>query len=203
MPHYFYKFSKENVDFFALDTQGFVAGLNDGVQREWLTEGLAASAAQWKIVMGHHPYISNGQHGNAGAYDGCGKFCPDEISGANLKHLMENAVCSSAQVYFSGHDHNLQWLEARCGTEFIVSGAGAKYSALRHRQNNPVHFESDAGAGFMWVEIDGDQFTGAFYDKDGQLLYTRSFASPAARPLRPSAVPVSGPVSRRSPRSAR
>lgn len=196
MPHFFYKFSRENVEFFALDTQGLVLGLNDVDQRVWLTGALAASSAQWKIVLGHHPYISNGRHGNAGNYEGCGKSCPDEVSGAKLKRLMDGVVCAGAQVYFSGHDHNLQWLQPSCGTEFIVSGAGSKTTPLRHRENNPAFFESDADIGFMWVEIDGDRFTGAFYDSSGRLLYTKAFS-------RPSAVSAGAPAFRRSLRSAR
>ena len=39
-------------------------------QREWLDASLAASNFQWKKSFGHHPYLSNGQHGNAGNYEG-------------------------------------------------------------------------------------------------------------------------------------
>lgn len=175
MPYYFYKFSKENVDVFALDSQGIVFGLNEARQRGWLARELAASTARWKIVAGHHPYVSNGEHGNAGNYEGCGaEVCPEEINGAKFKRLVEGVVCGAADVYISGHDHNLQWLQPRCGSEFIVSGAGSKTTPLRHRDANPLFWESDAHVGFLWVEIDGDRFTGEFYDKHGQLLYSRS-----------------------------
>lgn len=179
MPDYFYKFSRENADFFALDTQGIVSGLSDGKQRGWLAAALAASSAQWKIVFGHHPYISNGPHGNAGNYEGCGGKCPEEISGARLKRLVDGVVCGAAHVYFSGHDHNLQWPMPACGTEFIVSGAGSSTEPFRHRDNNPTRFESDAHIGFMWVEIDGTRFTGEFYDQGGVLLYARSITAQA------------------------
>lgn len=175
MPDYVYKFSKENVDVFAIDTQGIVAGSSERDNQAWLKRELAASGAQWKIVIGHHPYISNGNHGNAGNYEGCGRSCPEIINGAKLKRLVESTVCGAADVYFSGHDHNLQWLTPTCGTEFIVSGAGAGTSVFRHRDDNQTYWESDAHVGFMWVEIDGKQFTGEFYNKGGRLLFTRSF----------------------------
>jgi 3',5'-cyclic AMP phosphodiesterase CpdA len=38
------------------------------VQRDWLKDALAKSTAQWRFAMGHHPYVSNGLHGNAGAW---------------------------------------------------------------------------------------------------------------------------------------
>ena len=180
MPHHFYTFSRENVAFFGLDTQGIVAGLSHGAQQRWLGEALASSKARWKIVFGHHPYISNGEHGNAGNYEGCGKYCPDEIDGEKLRQLVEGRVCGAAQVYFSGHDHDLQWHQPRCGTEFIVSGAGASTGQFRYRANNPVFWESNASVGFLWVEIDGEQFTGEFYDAAGQLLYRRSFTKQQA-----------------------
>lgn len=175
MPNYFYKFSIEHVEFFALDTQGVAAGLSHNQQTSWLTNALSASGAQWKIVLGHHPYISNGRHGNAGNYKGCGEHCPDELNGRKLQQLVEGTVCGVAHVYFSGHDHNMQWLHPRCGTEFVISGAGATTVPFRHRENNPVFWESDAHVGFMWVEIDGNRFTGEYYDKNGELLFSRSF----------------------------
>jgi tartrate-resistant acid phosphatase type 5 len=174
MPHYYYQVSKENVDIFALDTQAVVAGIRERSNGEWLAGMLAASTADWKIVIGHHPYLSNGQHGNAGNYEGCAWFCPEIVSGTKLRRLVESAVCGQAAVYISGHDHNMQWLAPSCGTEFIVSGAGASTEGLVHRDATPTLFESDAAPGFLWIEIDGKRLTGAFYDKDGQLLFSRS-----------------------------
>jgi tartrate-resistant acid phosphatase type 5 len=175
MPSHFYRFAKENVEFFALDTQGVMLGISHKRQTEWLRDALAGSDAQWKIVLGHHPYVSNGEHGNAGNYEGCSKDCPDEVSGRQVKLLVEASVCGRADVYFSGHDHNLQWLKPRCGTEFIVSGAGSKIEPFRGRDGNPVYWASEAHVGFMWVEIDGKRLTGEYYDKAGELLFTRSF----------------------------
>jgi tartrate-resistant acid phosphatase type 5 len=175
MPHYYYQFSKENVEIFAIDTQAVVAGIKERSNASWLAGALAASSAEWKIVIGHHPYLSNGQHGNAGNYEGCAWFCPEIVTGAKLKRLVENAVCGQAQLYISGHDHNMQWLAPACGTEFIVAGAGASTEGLVHREGDPTLFETDAAVGFLWVEIEGGRLTGAFYDKDGQLLFTRSW----------------------------
>ena len=37
----------------------------------WLTDEWAGgSTGTWRIAYGHHPYLSNGPHGNAGMYEG-------------------------------------------------------------------------------------------------------------------------------------
>ena len=46
---------------------------------------------------------------------------------------------------------------------------------MTHRDNVPNFFEDDQLEGFIWVEIDGDTFTGEFYDMYGTLNYTRTF----------------------------
>ena len=38
-------------------------------QYAWFEQEIT-SVNEWTIAFGHHPYISNGQHGNAGTYEG-------------------------------------------------------------------------------------------------------------------------------------
>ncbi|HEX8609849.1 MAG TPA: metallophosphoesterase [Telluria sp.] len=188
MPHPFYHVQKGEVALFALDTTGYLQGINTDAQRAWLAGALAISGAKWKIVAGHHPYLSNGEHGNAGNYEGCGNFCPDIVNGAPLKRLFEDVVCGNADIVLTAHDHNLQWPKARCGIEFIVSGAGSKTTGLVGRDGNPTHFEYDRTPGFLWASIDGERFSAEFYDLHGKLLYQRSItkaAPPAWRCVRP------------------
>jgi len=173
LPWTYYSTKKENVEFFMVDSTSIFHNLNLVEQRNWLTQQMANSTADWKIVVGHHPYISNGRHGNAGNYEGCRySFC-SSFNGKKLKEFMDTAVCGKADYYFSGHDHNLQWLQAKCGTNFVVSGAGSKTTGFVHRDNNPVYWENDTKEGFMWVEINGRTLTGTFYDSYGNALFTR------------------------------
>ncbi len=131
---------------------------------------LAQSTATWKIVFGHHPYLSNGPHGNAGEYDGL-PFVPI-ANGAGVKDLLDDTVCGVADVYLCGHDHDMQWMQGTCGgTELIVSGAAAATTSLEG--DNPVHFESEA-LGFLYVRIEGNTFTGQFIDTTGAVLYERT-----------------------------
>ncbi len=172
LPFPYYNLRVGHVELFAVDSHAVFLGWGLAQQSAWLSNALANSTAEWKIVFGHHTYISNGRHGNAGNYEGC-PFC-GFISGVNVKSFVEGAVCGQADYYFSGHDHDMQWLEPACGTGFIVSGAGSKTRTLVRRDANPTFFEEDGVEGFLWVEIRDNTLTGEFYDKFGNRLFSRS-----------------------------
>ncbi len=173
MPNLYYNFRKAHVEFFALDSTTIEKIVSYDEQQAWLSQALAASTAEWKIVLAHHQYISNGSHGNAS----CDLLCLLFLEGKGVKRFVEDTVCGKADYYFSGHDHNQQWLQPRCGTEFIVTGAGSRASRFVPRaDNNPVYGADDTLVGFMWVEIRDNTFTGEFYDLYGNLLFTRSYS---------------------------
>ncbi len=132
----------------------------------WLSN---APNDRWKIAFGHHPYISNGRHGNAGEYEGL-PFVPI-ANGQAVKEFMDDTVCGKFDMYICGHDHNRQDLVATCGTEFIVSGAGAKTTDLEGR-GNTAHFERDT-EGFLLIEATRTTLKVQFYDEDGVLEHTR------------------------------
>ena len=169
-------------EFFALDTNRSFWGPNgsgDTQTRADLTSWLGSSTATWKIALGHHPYKSNGPHGNAGNYDcrdvpglGC-VAAPLFTDGRHVKSFMDAVVCGRADVYLSGHDHSLQWLTPTCnGTQLIVSGNGA--SATTVDAKNPNYFQTTE-LGFIYIELNGRTFTGTFFGQTGNVLFTRSF----------------------------
>lgn len=174
LPDFYYTFGSEGakagVDFFSLDTNDIMY-TGSSTQKAWLQSATAASTAAWKIAFGHHTYVSNGQHGNAGEYEGI-SFIPI-VNGANVKSFFDDAVCGEVDVYLCGHDHNRQWLEPTCGTEFMVSGTAAKMTGLVGR-GTPTFFETDDSGGFLLVEIHGLTLTGTFYDEDGNVEFTRT-----------------------------
>jgi hypothetical protein len=169
MPAKHYAFTAEHATFFGLDTNSLMWGLADE-QENWLSSAVTASGPTWRIAFGHHPYLSNGQHGNAGEYEGI-PYIP-VVSGEDVEDFMEDFVCGKVDLYLSGHDHNRQWLKPQCGTEFIVSGAAAKSTDLKGR-DSATFWEDDTTQGFLWVELADKQMTGVFYDKNGKENYRR------------------------------
>ncbi len=172
-PDLYYDFQYEHVKFMALNTTEIFFGLTQQ-QGTWVDDQMANldPSVQWVIGFGHHPYISNGRHGNAGTYEGI-PLIPI-VSGGAVRDFFDDHMCGQVDIYFSGHDHNRQLLEPTCGTEFIVSGAGAKTTDLEGR-GNPAFFEDDTIEGFIWMEIRGGTFTTAFYDKNATLEYEQVF----------------------------
>jgi len=149
------------VHFFGLDTNAAFQ-FGDAPQREWLARVLDESEAPWKVVLGHHPFRSDGEHGNAGWYEGWSGV--PIASGAGLLRLFEGALCDRADLYLAGHDHNRQLL-AQCGVDLIVSGAGSSTTPIVDRGNDP-RFAS-AEPGFVWLELRETEGRIVFLDADG------------------------------------
>jgi tartrate-resistant acid phosphatase type 5 len=188
MPATHYTFTWGNVGFIVLDTNSILWSDNTyGDQAQWLPSALADVAGKrWIFTAGHHPYRSNGQHGNAGDYDApelSGVIIPNPLpiqNGDAVKSFFDDHVCGISQVYFAGHDHSRQWIDeptALCGTELIVSGAGASVTSIQDRGNKSF-YQDASEIGFMYVVIDGDKLTGEFYDANGAMDFSRTFMHP-------------------------
>lgn len=183
MPARFYDFTEGNATFFSLDTntlmffgQAFApTEITLQEQEAWIDEAIANADTPWKIAFGHHPYRSNGDHGDAGSYDG---LYPTPLAGPYVEMFYVEHICNKVDIFITGHDHDLQWLEptdACDQTELIVSGAAAKTRSAGDEERNPARFQRFDGYGFLWAEIDGDTFTGVFYDENGESLFEHSF----------------------------
>ncbi len=173
MPSEYYTFLAEHVRFIGLDTNALMVESiwGDSGQDDWIQGVLSSSEATWHIAFGHHPYRSNGEHGNAGEYEGY-SWLPI-ANGASVEDFIEYNLCGQVDMYIAGHDHNRQWLEPSCDTEFIVSGAAAKTTGLVGR-DSPTLFEDDETEGFLWVEISDGTLTGEFYDMHGNLDFSQT-----------------------------
>ena len=192
----YYNFTVGGAEFFALDTNtlmyfglGFPP-IDYELQghEQWIDAALTASTARWKIAFGHHPYISNGEHGDAGNYEAHyyesvtgSQHVPHPAAGLYVKTFLEQHVCDKVDLYITGHDHDLQWhgpVESCGRTEFLISGAAAKTRALANAERHPAYFQQGETLGFAWIEIAGDRLTGAFFDGDGKRLFERSVTQP-------------------------
>ncbi len=173
LPAKHYKHPEPGVDFIGLDTNESMFNAH-ATQKTNVAKWIAESTAEWKIAVGHHPYLSNGPHGNAGSYDNL-PFVPI-VNGKGVKDLMDTSVCGKVDVYISGHDHSLQWMTGKCaGTELLVSGGGASHTDLPGK--NPTHYQG-AHTGFLYVVIKGKTFTGEFIDAQGNTKFTRTITKP-------------------------
>lgn len=173
LPAAHYKFAKGPAEFFALDTNMAMFG-QAGAQKGDVLTWLADSKAKWKIAFGHHPYKSNGDHGNAGKYDNIP--IPGPWTGKGVKEYLEQTICGRADVYFSGHDHSQQWLNESCnGTELAVSGAGAKTTELPG--TNATLFQS-LELGFLYVVVEDKKLTAQFIDENGNVEFTHTISKP-------------------------
>ncbi len=143
--HHFYEFRAGPVEMHAWDTNalvrqcddsGTVCGLegDDTLGRREPCKG--DDCPVWRIAMGHHPYLSDGLHGDAGSFlESIFRLWP----GRGFKTLMDRHVIGYTDLYLCGHEHDMEvFLEPNPGrpdmggrhTALVVSGAGVKTSPL-------------------------------------------------------------------------
>ncbi len=126
-------------------------------QGDFVTRVLDREKSRWKIAFGHHPYISNGIHGNAAG---------------NIERFFADYVCGKIDLYLSGHDHNLQVLPgpSACPGTFVVSGGGGK-NTYRLPGKNPARFQART-FGFAYVRVTPAQLSVEMIDAEGRALHS-------------------------------
>ncbi len=151
LPDRYYHFSHHNIDFFALDTN-YNADWRS--QLPWLYKKLQKSTAQWKIVFGHHPFYSSGQHGSN----------PDFI-----KYIAPIFQKFAVNLYLCGHDHNYERFSNINGTTYIVhGGGGAPLYPLRQRLPQSNFFQSVHS--FVLFSVYGDRLVWEARDMQNNVI---------------------------------
>jgi tartrate-resistant acid phosphatase type 5 len=153
MPASYYTFSAGPVQFFGIDTNK--GRLNDE-QLAWLESELKKSTASWKVVYGHHPIKSDGEHGD------------DTYTrklGALLLPLLK---AGGADVYLAGHDHDMQYLKPEGDLNLFVSGGGGK----GHRSLRAPHHRlwGRSTYGFTVLEAEKEKLSVEFVAAGGERL---------------------------------
>jgi len=131
----YYRFSKGNVAFYALNSNYM-----DKKQLQWLEGELAKDTSDWKIAFFHHPpYSSGGKHG----------------SDKQLRQVVEPIfVKYGVNVVLAGHEHFYERIKPQQGIYYFISGAGGKLREGDVNERSPLtdkFFDSDMS--FMLVEI--------------------------------------------------
>ncbi len=110
----YYTFSRDIVQFFALDTN---TNANWDAQQPWLVRELSRSTARWKIVFGHHQIYSSGHYG---------------LNESLIKRLTPIFREHGVQLYINGHDHHYERSQPIDGTTYLICGAGASTRPVGH-----------------------------------------------------------------------
>lgn len=164
MPAAWYDVQIEHVHLFALDTVDFT---ND-TQEADMAARVAGSSATWKIVFGHHPRYTSGEH-----------YYDNQLLGLAGMFSFQQAIYCEADMFMTGHDHDLELIDkGRDGdcpnTYFVISGAGAKTREgfdLVPTDPDQLFYNEDI-EGFAYMEINGPTMLLEFIDKNGQILHT-------------------------------
>lgn len=157
------------VEIIGIDTERF-----DREQIDWLTYRLKNSKATWKVLYGHKPIYSSGEHGDSVI-----------LKSALLPMMRYFGV----DFYLSGHDHHLEYIE-RDGINFVVSGAGAKVRDKVKPGKYTKYVSSQLGFSHLILTDKGSVLR--MLNRDGKELY-RSYKilyqQPKGLPLNNRALP--------------
>jgi predicted phosphodiesterase len=158
MPATQYVFTAGPVQFFAIDTQVMTSD-----QLEWLHKELEASRSVWKVVYGHHPIFSHGHHGNT----------------ERLVEELLPILTGRADIYLSGHDHDMQHLKPEGNLHFFVAGSGGKLRPITAGERSLF---ARSALGFAVLEANHMSLKVTFIEKSLTPLY--HFTLTKERPAR-------------------
>lgn len=161
-----------DADLFMIDTSPLIAGYprepaataehhvhdqDPATQYSWLDKALAQSAAPWKIVFGHHPVFSGGEHGDS-----------DDL----IRNLLPILKRHGVRTYICGHDHDMQHIE-RDGIHFIATGCGSTVRPVREVAGTRF---AVACSGLSAYRLTRDALDMQFIDWAGEKLYATTIA---------------------------
>lgn len=129
-------------------------GQKDLEQYRWLDRVLAGSTANWKVVVGHYPVFSNGNHGDT-----------SELVQDLLPLLKRHGV----DFYLSGHDHDLEFMR-REDINFIVSGTGCSSSPVS-LSHHSIYSSDTTTFGFFLLQFIGGLARFGFLTNQGAPMW--------------------------------
>ncbi len=172
MPSRYYTFTKHledgsgDIQFFVIDTSPLirkyhheekyhnVIGQDTTAQMQWLEHQLSASKARWKIVVGHHP-----------VYSSIGTDVPSYFKDRFTRLFTKYHV----DVYFCGHEHNMEYLNPGGYTKYFISGAGSQVEPTGKASYTKY---AKSVAGFMAVSVTDHKMLVQMINYKGTVLKT-------------------------------
>ncbi len=157
MPAPYYTFTAGPVQFFALDTNEV-----SEAQLLWLKGALSEGRARWKVVYGHHPIYSAGQHKD----------------NQRLIERLLPELKGRVDVFLAGHDHDLQHLKPEGGVHFFVNGGGG--ARVRKIEPNARSLFAHSAYAFATIEADARALAVKFIGTDLKTIYEYTLTKPDA-----------------------
>jgi tartrate-resistant acid phosphatase type 5 len=149
-PSPYYSFTAGPAQFFAVDTSEI-----SEAEVVWLDRAIAASAAKWKVVYGHHPIFAPEKSAKSGAYMA--------YMQARLWPILRGRV----DAYLCGHQHAMAHMDPKEGVHFFMSGGGgAALGKVSKKAPGAIFAESTFG--FLTLEADAAAMKIAIFDTDGK-----------------------------------
>lgn len=167
MPDAYYDVKFGDVHVFAIDTQDY-----SSTQKNDMKARVQASSATWKIVMGHHPRYTSGNH-----------YWDNALLGAaGMYSLLETIYCGT-DLLLTGHDHNVEFIDkgahSACpSTHFAISGAGAKTRTSTGLKHGKQLYYNEKVEALAYLEFKGKTLLFEFIDKHGTLLWSKTITKP-------------------------
>lgn len=157
MPNYHYKIPDlpEWLTIFGFDTTKLnTTQLADG--RRALC-GINKIKVGWRVAFGHHPFFSNGKHGN----------------NSDVENYLSNTFeACDVQVYMAGHDHHQEHLQ-HDSRDYFIQGAVAEVRKVKKGKEKDKAQQKYASAeyGFAIFEFTKETLNVEFYNEKKQKLY--------------------------------
>ncbi len=143
MPDTNYRFAAGPVQFYAVNTNCSHLALS---QLE------TSESSPWKVIFGHRPPLSSGNHGGL-----------DPLASYFLEKL-------DFDFYMGGHDHLLEHLQKE-GRDVIVSGGGGGVLQGKEGEDSPHSRFISRSHGYAWARFRADSAEVVFFDQEGKKLY--------------------------------
>ncbi|HDZ03918.1 hypothetical protein LCGC14_0199080 [marine sediment metagenome] len=158
-----------NVNFMFLDTSPFekkyyseknyfnVKTQDSTQQIKWIDSTMRVkSKADWTIFSGHHPLYSGGKRLEA----------TEDIRNALSPILKRH----SADVYFAGHEHDMQYIKPDGKTHHFISGAGSEVRTTGMIPN--ISKFAASVQGFMAISITKEKMLVQVINYKGNVIYS-------------------------------
>ncbi|MBF0419224.1 MAG: metallophosphoesterase [Magnetococcales bacterium] len=132
------------------------------IQKNFVRQAFSQPSNQpmWRMVASHYPLHSSGLHGDTNRL---------------LNELLPILQAEKIDVYFCGHDHDLEMIAPPGEPVQIISGAGgADLYALREK--NPWSQFFAKRFGFVQMVVSEQKLDVTFFEDQGNVLYNKQIA---------------------------